>query len=201
MKPLVYYYCLDLVPNQQASVEASLRELVDLMKRPPLEVDCRIERLPEAACQHIPDDLGPRGYLDCFRRISATLSEVIGLLPTIDFDRYVIPRLIICCDRQHPLAEKCLAGSPGAFWGVAERHIAAVYELSNRCATWHELLHTLGALDCYDTKNPQANPGPTCKHPHCIMQYAPTVGSVDGRLPLCDENIIRIRGLFCRLKN
>ena len=201
MRPLIYYYCLDLPPAQVTSIEASLRELKKLMKHPPLEVDCRIARLPDGIQSRILDDLQCSEFAECAIRVSGTLSDEIGMLATMDPNRYLIPRVIVCCSRQHPLTEKCLTANSKALWGVKNCCLAVVYELGNHCALWHELLHNVGAEDCYDTENPAADPGPTCGHQQCIMQYAPTEGVVDGQLPLCSGNASRIRKLFAEIKD
>ena len=200
MKPLVYYYCLDLPPGQVASTEASLRELQELMKHPPREVDCPISRLPDSVWKQVSDDL------ECLdkcvvNRVYGTLTDQIGMLKTADPNCHIFPRLIICCSQQHPLAKKCLIASPKGLWGVAYFCFALVYKLTNPCAIWHELLHLLRADDCYDTENPSADPGPTCEHRQCIMQYAATEDVVDGCLPLCNGNVNRITKLFAKIKD
>lgn len=56
---------------------------------------------------------------------------------------------------------------------------------------WHEMLHLLGAYDCYDlSKNER---GPNCDLPNCIMQYEATMANV-GKWPfLCNGNLQLVR--------
>ncbi len=197
MKPLVYYYCLDLPSDREASIEASLQELEKLMKLPPLNVRCPIERLPEDIRPSILGALECSEFLECAIAISDKLEDWCKLVSSDEPKHRYVPGLIVFCSRQHDLAQKCLTANPNALWGGKNSRLAVVYELDNYCAIWHELLHLLGAEDCYDTDNP----GPTCKHQQCIMQYAPTKGIVDGRLPLCSNNVNQIKKLLSIIKD
>lgn len=198
MNPLVYYYCIDLRTDQVASIETSLRKLEELMTHPPLEVECSIARLPYNIQTQIMDDLDSPNVYGCAGRVCRTLADEIERLSNHGF----VPRLIVCCPGQHPLVTKCLAANPDALWGVTvDNSLAVVYQLSNHYAIWHELLHLLGAKDCYDVANPAANAEPTCEHRQCIMQYAATEGVVDGCLPICDGNVSRIKSFLERVKD
>ena len=201
MKPQIYYYCLDLPPEQEAAIEVSLRKLQELMKYPPLEVDCEIAILPANIRKKIAKDLSHQKFKDCANQMYCTLGEEASK------DRPP-PRLLICCNHDHCLAKKCRDASPTAKWGLANwdpyahfANLAVAYKLDSECAIWHELLHILGADDCYDMRDPDANPGPTCEHDQCIMQYAATTAIVNGRLPLCNENAKLIRKLFAKFKD
>ena len=194
MKPLIYYYCLDLSADQENIIGSSLQQLGQLMKHPPLNVDCSIAPLPGYLQDKIADDITHLDFGDCAAQMFCTMSSKAS-------DVMPVPRLLVCCDPQHPLANKCLKARPSALWGVANGCIAVVYNLDNHYAIWHELLHTLGAEDCYDPENPSRCPGPTCEHPECIMQYATDKGEADGQLLLCRENVDRIRKLFAKIKD
>lgn len=76
-----------------------------------------------------------------------------------------------------------------ARWGAAMGTISTVWQMRGPQILWHELLHTLGAEDCYDVRNGD----PICDLPNCLMQWAPTDTTV-GRVPaLCSKNIERVR--------
>ena len=190
MKPLICYYCLDLSPDREAAIEASLHKLEQLMKRPPLEVDCPIAPLPCDIQGRIAEDMSRLDFGDCAAQMFCTMSSKAS-------DGGPVPRLLVCCEAQHALTGKCRKACPSALWGLANGCIAVVYNLDNCCAIWHELLHTLTAEDCYALPNR----GPTCEHPQCIMQYAATTGVVDGQLPLCRDNVDRVRSLFAKMKD
>ena len=55
----------------------------------------------------------------------------------------------------------------------------------------HELLHLLGADDCYDMT--KEDWGPNCGLPNCIMQYQATIDNVGDWPFLCEKNIEKIR--------
>lgn len=201
MKPLVYCCFLDLPPGREASVEESLRRLQELMKRPPLEVDCPIGRLPGNIQEKVIHDLHNQDFNHAVANACLTLAEQTGALSAACAAPQPTPKLIVFCDSRHRLARKCLDASPNALWGVACGGLAVCYALGNDCAIWHEALHLLGAKDCYEEENPSRNPGPTCENPECIMQYAPTKGVVDSFLPLCSGNAGRIKSLFASIKD
>jgi len=187
VKPFVYYYPLDLAEREQGRMRDSLKRLEQLLAEPPVERHCSIARLPCSAEKGVlaalqETDLGMRDI-----RVGSVM-RAIGTFATGKANTRLIPRLVVRCPLGNPLAQTCLAADPNALWGLAGSVLAVVYNDSEP-ALWHEVLHLLGAKDCY--KFPDR--GPTCEHPLCIMQYAPIEGEVRGELPICPENIERIR--------
>ena len=189
MKPLIYYYCLDLSPKQENFVETSLCKFEKVMKHPPLEVDCEIAVLLSNIQKKIAKDLSHHSFRDCVNQMSCTLGEEATK------DR-PIPQLLICCSQNHSLARKCRAESPTSVWGSSIGRIALAYNPDDHCTMWHELLHTLGAEDCYALPNR----GPTCEHPQCIMQRETHTPVVNDCLPLCNKNVNFIRERFAKIK-
>jgi len=189
VKPFVYYYPLDLAEPEQCQVQAYLKRLERLLAVPPVERHCSIGRLPSSAEKGVlaalqETDLGIRAM-----KVAEAMSCEIGTLATGEANTRLIPRLVVRCPPNHPLAQTCLKVYPDARWGLASCKVLAVVYDEGELALWHEVLHLLGAKDCY---SPQ-NSGPTCEHPQCIMQYEPKVCEVQGKLPICPKNIERIR--------
>ncbi len=198
MKPLIYYYCLDVSSVQEASIEVSLRELGVLLKRPPVEANCPIVPLPDNLQGQIAQDLKHPDLRMCAGNILKTLECWVESSATKYPSPGLAPKLLVCCSRQHPLTKRCLATLPTALWGLTINDcLAVIYELSMPLVLGHESLHLVGADDCYDLPNR----GPTCEHRQCIMQYAPTEGIVDGHLALCSDNAKCIKGRFANTKD
>lgn len=202
MKIAMYHLCLNLPPKQAAVVEADLILLQALLKKPPLEVACDMRPVPQEHVQVLQDELAnvlPPNNLDCslfFAMLNEAVNEVLG--PDAKRSGADGVRMVLCCDKSHPVAEMCVNGMNGnryALWGSTCGSVAAAYYLDNRYSLWHECLHMLRADDCYDENGPEANPGPTCKQPNCIMQFESTKESVGDWPFLCEENIRRIKGL------
>ena len=158
------------------------------MRCVPLELDSKIAPLPANLQGQIGEALDEPDFKECACRVT----EILGFR---DSNCGSIPRLLVCCLEGASLAQKCLEAEPKALWGAKCGRLAVVYKLST-CAIWHESLHLLGATDCYNKENLDAKPEPTCKHKQCIMQYEPTRGTVDGRLPLCNKNVELIFAKF-----
>jgi hypothetical protein len=75
-----------------------------------------------------------------------------------------------------------------ADWGIAQRgEYAVVWKPGNRYLIWHEAMHLLGALDCYNSRGTT-----TCEESRCVMQYAPDHEQCGGSLHLCGGNVERI---------
>jgi hypothetical protein len=183
VKPFVYYYPLDLAEPEQGRLHASLKRLERLLAVPP----CSISRLPRSAEKGVLAELQKTdlGIRDISGNVAETMFDEIGTLTT----------LVVRCSTDHPLAQTCLDADPDACWGLKNGGLAVVYD-DREVALWHEVLHLLGAKDCYDLP---ADPGPTCEHPRCIMQYAPQVGEVQGKLQICPENAERIQRVLSQI--
>ena len=78
-----------------------------------------------------------------------------------------------------------------AAWGATAGETAFVWEPGNRFIVMHELLHALGAADCYDMASPSGPP--TCDLLNCIMQWEPTEDTVGAWPFVCGKNLDLIR--------
>jgi len=84
-------------------------------------------------------------------------------------------KLVIGCDETHPRAQSCRSRTPAAQWGSAAVGgiVASWYSIceEHRSTAWHEILHLLGAGDCYDEKTKE----PTCGLNGCLMRWDTTI--------------------------
>ena len=79
-----------------------------------------------------------------------------------------------------------LENNPCAKWGGEwpDSRIVLIYHFGDGGATvWHELLHTLGAVDCYGAH------AHDCNRHNCIMRYGKSKESLGTWPFLCDHNI------------
>jgi hypothetical protein len=107
--------------------------------------------------------------------------------------KYGRARAVILSDEDHPFAIAARRAIPSALWGCACGNVAFIYGSSDKHVIWHESLHLMGAVDCYDADNPEADPGPNCERLNCIMQYVPDSSTV-GQWPfLCERNLALLR--------
>lgn len=97
--------------------------------------------------------------------------------------------LLVACPEHHPLALAFRASNPGAQWGGNSGRIAAAYGSYSTGVMWHEVLHVMGADECYPPTNPSVT---TCEMgSSCIMSYEPAAQPV---WPfLCADNMERLR--------
>lgn len=189
VKPFVYYYPLDLAECEQGRMHASLKRLERLLAEPPVERHCSIERLPISA---------EKGVLAALRKTDLDIPSISASVAEEMANTGPIPGLVVRCPLNHPLAQTCLDADPDACWGLRNGGLAVVYN-DREPALWHEVLHLLGAEDCYDLPDR----GPTCSHRRrhlpCIMQYEPIEGEVGGKLQICPENIELIQSELCQI--
>ena len=197
MKPFVYYYPLDLAEPEQGRMHASLKRLERLLAVCPVKRHCSISRLPSSAENGVLAALQETDLDIRASKVAGAMAHEIGTLATGEANTRLIPRLVVRCPRGNPLAKTCLAAYPHALWGLTSCKVLAVVYDDCEVALWHEVLHLLGAEDCY--KLPDC--GPTCKplHPQCIMQYAPKESEVRGELPICPENAERIQRVLSQI--
>jgi len=193
VKPFVYYYPLDLAEPEQGRLHASLKRLERLVAVPPVERHCSIARLPRSAEKGVLAALQETDLDIRSMRVAEAMAREIGTLATSDANTSLIPRLVVRCSRGHPLAKTCLAAYPHACWGLTSCKVLAVVYDDREVALWHEVLHLVGAEDCYELPDR----GPKCSHLRrhlpCIMQYEPIEGEVGGKLQICPENAERIQ--------
>jgi len=201
VKPFVYYYPypLDLAEPEQGRLRASLKRLERRLAEPPVERHCSIARLPRSAEKGVLAALQERDLDIRASKVAGAMSHEIGTLTTTEANTRLIPRLVVRCSRGNPLAKTCLTAYPDACWGLTSCKMLAVVYDDRKVALWHEVLHLLGAKDCYDLPDR----GPTCSHRRrhlpCIMQYEPIEGEVGGKLQICPENIELIQSELCRI--
>lgn len=102
-------------------------------------------------------------------------------------------KLLVMCTSEHPLAKAALKNNPDALWGAAIHPgctLGIVYGNWERTVIWHELLHLLGAIDCYNSPSDFL---PTCGLRRCIMQHEPSAQNTGPRLEICEQNLVRIQ--------
>ena len=101
-----------------------------------------------------------------------------------------LPGLVVFCRRDSNVARQARKQEPHADWGATCGCLAVVWEKGNKYLIWHEVLHLLGVMDCYDSETIQG----ICENPGCLMQYAPTEKTL-APWPecLCPETISRLR--------
>ncbi len=110
-----------------------------------------------------------------------------------------VSSLLVICSEKSPFRKKALALLPHALWGIATHSFSATYALYDQYIVWHEMLHLLGADDCYDID--KGDRGPNCGSPNCIMQYEALKINV-GEWPfLCNNNISMIKRRLERWNN
>jgi len=195
VKPFVYYYPLDLAECEQGRMHASLKRLEQLLAEPPVERHCSIGRLPSSAENGVLAALKETDLDIRVSKVAGAMSHEIGTLTTGEANTRLIPRLVVRCSPNHPLAQTCLATYPHARWGLTSCKVLAVVYDDREVVLWHEVLHLLGAEDCYDLSNLRR----TCEHPLCIMQYAAKEGEVGGELQICPENAERIQRVLSQI--
>ncbi len=178
----LFWHCLDLSQSDEQFVEKSLCELSDFLKKPPLRIRLKVDRLPEKyrqnelVCSPCSDQAS---FTTWCKRICCTLLNHYPLL--------------VYCKKDSKVAEAAIKENDRAIWGLCQDYysVSAVYESNNKYILWHEVLHLFEVCDCYCYCNPNA--GTNCDLTNCIMQYAPTPQTV-GEWPfLCEKNIKRIR--------
>ncbi len=174
--------------------ELSLQALADLLKElsgylraAPVGIELRPQCLSDADVNELLRTKPTDSFHDVRERIKS--HHLLRNAPA---------KCVLVCNNDHALVDlirKQLAeqGTKYESWGIAYGNLAVVYVPTDAYVIWHEILHTLGAKDCYDENDPEGNPGPTCELANCIMQYVPTEANV-GEWPfLCEANIGRIQ--------
>ncbi len=180
-RTFLFYEPLDLDESEKCFFVKAMKEFSKLLKRTPVEVDVRIDRLPNKVRAEVLGLLYEGKIMNRNRSLLKWFEDNFGYPP----------QLIIGCPPSHNLACAAKAENSNAHWGgaVGRGPLALTYQPQNQYVVWHEALHLLGAEDCYSL----SNQGPTCAQANCIMQYAPGESTV-GKWPwLCSENIKRVR--------
>ena len=136
-----------------------MQELSKCLSLPPARIDCSFTELPEE-CEADIRNILQRG------RISIHDWEHDLLCYYADNQKCISNTLVVCSQVSH-LAESCKEANPNALWGLATSSLAIVYGIHDKYIVWHEMLHLLGANDCYDLS--RDNRGPNCELPNCVM--------------------------------
>ncbi|MBL7187426.1 MAG: hypothetical protein ISS70_13980 [Phycisphaerae bacterium] len=176
-----FYYCHDL-PEKQVMLQEHMRELSEHISHPPIEISYRFTELPKELEEGLREIFSQSDDVCCW---SSDLSEFF-------LERQeVLCTLLVICAKESRLAKVSLEANSDAEWGIAVNNLAIVYGLHHKNSVWHEMLHLLGADDCYDLS--ESDRGPNCDCPNCIMQYDATIADVKSWPFLCDTNIQNIQ--------
>lgn len=177
-----YYYCYDM-EEKKDWLRQSMQELPQCLALLPAEVNYRFTELP----QEYEDDV-----CEIFETTPESVhSWEVDLLRYYSEKQKCISSTLVICTKTSALAKICLEASTNALWGLATSTLAIVYGIYDKYSVWHEMLHLLGADDCYDLS--KSDRGPNCDCPNCIMQYEATKANVGDWPFICDANIQRIQ--------
>ena len=182
----LFYHFLDVDDKRRLNVLRNLDELACLVQREPLGSKAQIGPLPERVASLV-EGIVRHPRLDCAEPFSDSCEQLNPALPKLS----EWAPLLVCCDRNAPIAQAARKQCPLAKWGLTQPSLfSAVYRIENKFIIWHEIFHLWGANDCYAPERPNA--GTRCGLRNCIMQYAPTDQSV-GKWPfLCEANVAAI---------
>ncbi len=189
---VLYHASLDLSREDEAFFSKAVRSFLEEWKRIGGDREIRVDSIPA--------DL-----LDRINAVSLQTDNVVSRL-SLDVDDYCqnqssheLVKVILGCSRKHVFAEGCRNKNMNAEWGAANRGglVGFTYKPGNRHVIWHEILHLLGADDCYEDAQPEK--GPTCEERKCVMQWVPTEENCGSDLVLCEKNIGRIKEHLGRL--
>jgi hypothetical protein len=183
---------LDLDTIQQSNCEKWVARFGELIGQSPLNVHCQMEWPEGSFRQAMVGALQGEDLATVTTNVSNVILDHPRCEVVAERTSVRLPKFVVFCNRDHSLAKTILAASPQAEWGASNGRIAVIYELQSAVA-WHEMLHLLGAKDCYPKNNPDQSTLPTCGHDNCIMQYAPTLGRVGDPFFLCRGNVQQIQ--------
>lgn len=185
-----YYYCYQM-PRKKDWLKQSIEELSWYLSRPPVEVNYAFSELSE---EHEADIL--KIFQSSPKTICVWEAQILDYF--LQKERN-FTNLFVACPQNSHLKRVSLQTCPSAQWGIANESLAIVYEHHSRIVVWHELLHLLGADDCYDMT--EGDWGPNCGLPNCIMQYQATINNVGDWPFLCEKNIEKIQKRITEWKN
>lgn len=187
MKKLrLHWYCLDLPEPEQQRTQQWLEELRQFLARPPTELDLGVSNLPPDMASVVDLELRqpPRTIYPLEAYYEAIDNKLHGNLQWAPLLVRCPPdsRIALVAKKEHPIAK----------WGITcNRVYSLVYRMNNKYIVWHEVLHLLGANDCYCPKRPEAPRA--CGLAGCIMQYAPTQRKVAAWPFLCSASVAAVR--------
>jgi hypothetical protein len=114
--------------------------------------------------------------------------SVMNVLSRNEPWKTILPKVAILCDAEDPLARKIKGSQPAALWGGSLGILAVIYHFEP-ALIWHEMLHLLGAHDCYDPDSPDEGVLPSCGNANCLMQYAPSLDRVGDPPFICEAAV------------
>lgn len=181
----VYFFNLDLAEGDAGTLTEAVQSFPSSVAQH-LGVDVRVEKLPSDLEREVSVEIGKEA--DC---IYTLLNGVYDWRKRRMHPDACCADDILCvfCSPGSAPARLAIKAEETACWGFEWDSIVFVYHSGDSGVTvWHELLHALGAVDCYEPKDH------TCNRPDdCIMQYGRSRNEL-GHWPfLCDHNIRRIR--------
>ena len=173
MRP-IYWYCFDM-PDSEEFVSEALKELADNLRKFPTRIEVIIEKLPDELRREVSKQLQEtRSFPETAAEIGDILCKGQGNIPGLFVFCRRDSNIVVQAREAEPLAQRECGAKCGC--------LAVVWESGNKMLIWHEVLHLLGAKDCYD---PETGEG-TCENSGCIMQYEPT-----------DENVAEWPDCLC----
>lgn len=185
----LFWHCLDVEEEEKAKkfIIESFTELVNSLKTPLANVELEAKPLSSnlaEVVENIYKNWSGRDLPFCSfcKQAHLKLKELTS---------QSIPLLIYCGDNSE-LSEAAKKENTSAKWGLMNEcySVSTVYKPGNKYILWHEALHLFDVDDCH--KGP-LEPGPTCGHYGCLMQYIPTKDSVCSWPFLCKKNIEQLR--------
>ena len=190
MSMKVFYYFYEIVNDiDRKRIDQYMKEFSSIVRRANLEIHLQIREIPYKFSQDINNILG---------KLEIKYFDELLIFVGDNSELKLIDSLVIFCSLGSNPAEYCLKKNKTALWGANMGNISFVYNnINNPYIIWHEILHTLGAVDCY--KYPDR--GPNCEKPNCIMQYEPTKETVNCWPFLCKKNIIKIKDYIKKTNN
>ena len=167
----IYWYCVGVSESDRAFVADVLNGLASNLQGPPVEIEVLIEEVSNVLGTNI---LAKLPGAEDFGDFSACIAKDLRDENPSEQSGFV-PGLLVYCSKDDHLAKSARASNPSAEWGATCGRLAVIWIKNNEKLIWHEALHLLGAVDCYD-KDTLVD---RCeKEPGCIMGYAPTNKSV-----------------------
>lgn len=179
-RPSLYYVNLGLPPRDGNTFEAALKELPGVLQQAPLEAEITVQRLAGKAMEQVTSILNTTNH---------PLHEVnVALYQALHRQGFKDALFAVGCPRIHPVL---WAVATNGIWGTSFQGgpLAVCWEVPDKFIVWHEVLHLLGADDCYD----ESTHARTCELANCIMQFEPTSASVGGWPFLCKRVLGRLR--------
>ncbi len=175
----IQYYCAGIDPEDCSEFKAALDELATLLSWAPLEVEIKVVPATREVGQLIANSNSNASSFE-------TCTDEIGhRLPSRT-------SAVIRCSPGSLIAKLGKEVVGERFWGAAKTKegVAAIWCFVDKYIAWHEVLHTLGASDCYSGSPEKA---PTCGTENCIMQLQPTTETVGAWPFLCKTNVEKVR--------